>query len=332
MPIVLSSNPEALGSLIFPNALSVIIIFGLLAFFGYRLFRYFLVIGGAVGCGLLGYTVISPLMIGILDLASPSQFLLSALLGIVLALAGGLLVNRFMRPAVYLFMAGIGFYLFHKLALLLAEWSSLLSFLGGASASAIFATVMGLAFGSLTLPFFKAIYVFATSVGGLALAGYLIADILFSSVTLAYIFALVGAIGGVFAMRYQFRTNLKSRMPGDTDEDADEQAEETDNHTPDQPKKKTQKKKKEKSRRSRNKKARTTTPKKEHTASDEPSKKARSKKQASKVKKSPSQPTAHKQSKKASRVKEKPQSNLHKKDTHEQKRTKKQKIAVPTEG
>ena len=224
MSIGNSLDPEMLGSLIFPSPLSVIIVFGILAFFGYRLFRYFLVISGAVGCGFIGYTVISPLMFGVLNLASPSQFLLSILFSIVMALAGGLLVNHFMRASVYLFMAGIGFYLFHELALLLAERLSPLAFLGEAAPAAIFATLLGLAFGSITLPFFKAIYIFLTSVGGLTLAGYLIADTFLTSTTLLYVLSLLGAIGGVYAMRYQFRTNLKSRTPGDTDEDVDEAA------------------------------------------------------------------------------------------------------------
>lgn len=333
MPSVRSFDPEALGSLIFPNALSVIIVFGLLAFFGYRLFRYFLVIGGAVGCGLLGYTVISPWLISILDLSSPSRILLSALLGIVLALAGGLVVNRFMRPAVYLFMAGVGFCLFRELAFLIAGWSTLLSFLADATPSAIFATVMGLVFGAIVLPFFKTIYVLLTSVGGLALAGYLIANALLLTPTFAYILAAVGALCGIFAMRYQLRTNLKSRTPGDTDEEADEQAETNGDPAPDQPKKKHQKKKKEKDPRSRNKKERSIASKKERALSDKPSKKARPKKTKSeKAKKSPSRRTKNKQSKKERRIKKAPKNNLHKKDIREKKHFKKQKRAdIPTE-
>ena len=234
-----SFDPEALGTLIFPNVLSVILVFGILAFFGYRLLRYFLVIGGAVGCGLIGYTVVSPLMTGVLDLASPSQFLLSALLAIAFALAGGLLVNRFMRVSVYLFTACIGYYLFHLLALFLAQRLSALSFLGDPAPAAIFATVLGLALGSLILPRFKAVYISITSVGGLALAGYLVATLLLDDASvLTYVFALIGIIGGVFAMRYQFRTNLKSRTPGDTDDETDEPSETTPPPEKESPRKK----------------------------------------------------------------------------------------------
>ena len=228
MPLSIGFNLETLGELLFPNALSVIILFGILAFFGYRLFRYFLVIGGAVCSGLVGYTVISPLMMGLLDLSTPSQFLLSALLAIMLALAGGLLVNRFMRPSVYLFTACVGFYLFHQLSLLLGQRVAPLAFLSEAAPAAIFATIMGLAFGSLVLPCFKILYVVITSIGGLTLAGYLIADLFFDSSALPYVFAVLGLIGGVFAMRYQLRTNVKSRTPGDTDDDADEIGDPTD--------------------------------------------------------------------------------------------------------
>ena len=48
LPPVSSISPELLENLIFESALYIIIVLGILAFFGYRLFRYFLVIGGAV--------------------------------------------------------------------------------------------------------------------------------------------------------------------------------------------------------------------------------------------------------------------------------------------
>ena len=215
-------DPHSLVSLIFPNACSIVLIFGVLAFFGYRLFRFLLVVSGAFGFGLLGYTVISPLMTGLLDLSTPSQFILSALLGIVLALAGGLLINRFIRPAVYLFMAGAGFCGFRALLLWIADQVSPLSFLGGSVISFVIAAVLGLLLAWVTLPFFKVIYIAATSIGGLALAGYLLADILTPASALSYVLAALGAIGGVFAMRYQFRVNQNSTTPGDTDDDSDD--------------------------------------------------------------------------------------------------------------
>ena len=209
LPPVSSISPEFLENLIFESALYIIIVLGILAFFGYRLFRYFLVIGGAVLSGILAYTFLTPLLLGALNMSAPSQFLLPVLLGFLFALIGGLLVNRFVRPSIFVFTVAIGFFVGLELTLTLSSiaW---LSFLSTDVGAYVFSGLLGLLMGLISIPFFKPIFIFTTSVGGLSLAGYVAAISLMSENSPPYILYLVIALGaliGVVAMVYQFRSH-----------------------------------------------------------------------------------------------------------------------------
>ena len=224
LPPVSSISPEILQNLIFESALYIIILLGILAFFGYRLFRYFLVIGGAVLSGIVAYTFLTPLLLGALNMSAPSQFLLPVLMGFLFALVGGLLVNRFVRPSIFIFTVAIGFFVGLDLSSVLAS-APWLAFLATTVGSLVFASLFGLLLGLISIPFFKPIFIFLTSVGGLSLAGYVAAISLMSENSppfILYLLIALGALIGVFAMVYQFRSH---RTPSSTD---DEEAEASD--------------------------------------------------------------------------------------------------------
>ena len=210
LPPVSSISPELLENLIFESALYIIIVLGILAFFGYRLFRYFLVIGGAVLSGILAYTFITPIILGALNMRAPSQFLLPVLMGFLFALIGGLLVNRFIRPSIFLLTAVIGFFVGLELAVLLASSVGFLTFLATRVGSLVLAGVVGLVCGLVSVPFFKPIFIFITSVGGLSLAGYVAAGSMMSENSppmILYLLIALGALIGIVAMVYQLRSN-----------------------------------------------------------------------------------------------------------------------------
>lgn len=210
LPPVSSISPEFLENLIFESALYIIIVLGILAFFGYRLFRYFLVIGGAVLSGIVAYTFLTPMVLGALNMSAPSQFLLPVLMGFLFALIGGLLVNRFVRPSIFLLTVAIGFFVGLELSLFLASSVVWLGFLATRVGSLIFAGLVGLVCGLISIPFFKPIFIFMTSVGGLSLAGYVAAGSLMSENSppmLLYLLIGLGASIGIVAMVYQFRSN-----------------------------------------------------------------------------------------------------------------------------
>lgn len=210
LPPVSSISPEFLENLIFESALYIIIVLGIIAFFGYRLFRYFLVIGGAVLSGIVAYTFLTPLVLGALNMSAPSQFLLPVLMGFLFALIGGLLVNRFVRPSIFIFTVAIGFFVGLELSAVLSSAVAWLGFLSTEVGSLIFAGLFGLICGLVSLPFFKPIFIFMTSVGGLSLAGYVAAGSLMSENSpplIMYLLIGLGALIGIVAMVYQFRFN-----------------------------------------------------------------------------------------------------------------------------
>lgn len=185
---------EALVSSMF---VSVVILLAVIAFYGYKFFNIGLSADGATGVGIIGAMIVAPLLENVFSIKGINMY---AVIGFVFAIIGGILIHVFFNPIVFISGAGIGFALSYFLIVPMLALEGVVSW--------VVHVVVALVLGFIIMKCFKFLYIFSTSVLGLTAAGFLMGWIITpDSVILGIVFAVVGAIGGIFAASYQYRTN-----------------------------------------------------------------------------------------------------------------------------
>ena len=198
-----------------PVTLILVAILGLLAFFGYRIFKYAVKVVAAVAFAVLGNAYVLPL---ISDFISPflpeGTFNVGALAGFVFALIG-LILSIFCYKFV-MFLAGGGLaYLFaDALIALFTPFVTIPAFFLDGIGKIVLSVLLALVCGLLVMLLFKLVYILATSIGSLALAFALIllAVIPNAQLTLVGIALGIGAVIGLIAMCLQFKADAKIRL------------------------------------------------------------------------------------------------------------------------
>lgn len=179
----------------------------LFAFWGYKIFKAFLPIVGAAGFGTVGYMLIAPLVTKALGESLTIGIDIPVVIGWACAIIGAILMGSFLKFALFVEGAGIGFvvgaYVFNTLGALNPTVAFLQGDVGYYIVSGLAALILALIFVFL----FKYIYIFITSVGGLAIVGGVLGLTLMSELNpiVLYVAAGVGAIVGIFAMVFQLR-------------------------------------------------------------------------------------------------------------------------------
>lgn len=188
---------------IFSLALIAVFLCVLISFYGYKIFRFELTLLGALGFGLLGYLVISPFVTDLIGSAIDFEILISAAVGLLMAIIGAVFVNVFYRISLGLLGLLTGYLLGAYLYIWLLVLNPDVTFLRESYVSIIITVLVALIVGVLFFFFFRFIYIILSSFGGMILASMIILGSVTTAVSALYAIP-VGVIAGIFAAKRQF--------------------------------------------------------------------------------------------------------------------------------
>ena len=179
----------------------------LFAFWGYKIFKALLPIVGAAGFGTVGYMLIAPLVVKAIGNSLTIGIDIPVVIGWVCAIIGAILMGAFLKLALFIEGAGIGFVVGATVFNTLGAQNPTVAFLNGDVGYYIVSVAAAIILALLFVFLFKYIYIFITSVGGLAIVGGILGLTLMSQLNpiVLYAAAGVGAVVGIFAMAFQLR-------------------------------------------------------------------------------------------------------------------------------
>lgn len=197
-----------------PITLITVAVLGLIAFFGYRIFKYAVKVVAAVAFAVLGNFFVLDFIRDFISPMLPESFSIAAVSGLVFALIGLVLSIFCYKFVMFLAGGGIAFMLSDTIIALVGKFVALPSFLTAGIGKTIVSVLIALIVGLLFMCCFKLIYIILTSVGSLALsfALILLAIIPSAGLSLTGIALAVGAIVGLVAMFLQFKADSKLRL------------------------------------------------------------------------------------------------------------------------
>lgn len=197
-----------------PITLVLVALFGLIAFFGYRIFKYAVYLVSAVSFAVFGNVFVLDFVKGFIAPLIPESISVAAIAGLIFALLGLLLSIFCYKFVMFLVGGGLTFLLSDFFIAILSMFVSLPSFLTEGIGKTIISVILSLVVGLLFMSFFKFIYILLTSVGSLSLAFALliIAIIPNADASLAGTACFIGAIIGVVAMFLQFKADAKIHL------------------------------------------------------------------------------------------------------------------------
>jgi len=174
------------------------------AFFGYKIFKFAIIVESAIGLGFIAYTFIGPWMFQ----NPPDGVDLSAILGIVFAIIGALLAKFFIKIMLFVNGAGLGFAIGLISSYLLSASNE---FFAKEWVPYVFGAIAALILGVLFIFFFKPVYIIVSSVFGLAAAGFIISYLICPEIYVIFsvIMTAIGLVFGIVAAVYQFKQNSK---------------------------------------------------------------------------------------------------------------------------
>jgi len=190
----------------FPILLSVALALILVALYSYRIFRLELSVGGAIGCGTAGYLFLAPFILEkIPNLPEGIDF--AAIIAIVCAILGWVLIYALHKISLFLCGAGVGFYIGMILAAYLAAALPDAAIFQNNIVFWVICGICALALGIIFVFLFKPLYIILTSFGGMIGAAMLMAIAIFGqpdSIVL-YVTLGVGAVLGIIGTVVQFK-------------------------------------------------------------------------------------------------------------------------------
>jgi len=197
---------ELMASYAFIFALSAVVGCCIMAFWGYKIFKFSLSIAGATVFGTIGGTVLGPLLAGAIGDALPGVNI-SAILGFVLALIGAIILGIFHKVGIFVSGAASGYLLGTVFAIFLSSLMPNVEFFRNQIGIIIISAIVALIIGVLSIFLFKFVYILVTSVGGMAIAALtVIMTVMHEPSDVAILISLaVGALIGIVAMIVQYR-------------------------------------------------------------------------------------------------------------------------------
>lgn len=197
-----------------PVTLITVAVLGLIAFFGYRIFKYAVKVLVAVTFAILGNALVLPLVSDLIAPVIPESFSVGAIAGLVFAVIGLVLSIFCYKFVMFLVGGGVAYLLSDMIIGFIGGLVALPEFLLDGVGKIILIVLLALIVGVLFMIFFKLIYIVATSIGALALACALIllAVIPSADMTVVGIAMAIGAVVGLIAMFLQFKADAKVRL------------------------------------------------------------------------------------------------------------------------
>jgi hypothetical protein len=195
--------------------LALVVVLGLLAFFGYRIFKAVLIIGGGVIGGTLAGLHLTPIIAPYVAAYIPGWLSLNAAVGIVVGLVAALLCWKAVKLVVFAGGAAAGYLFVGPLAVgwLATLVPSVAEIASSSIGTIIVSVVTALVCALILYIFFKLIFIVATSIGCPAAIGFvLLYAVIPQPADDQIVLALaIGAALGLIALYYQFKTNAKVR-------------------------------------------------------------------------------------------------------------------------
>ncbi len=196
-------------------SLALVVVLGLLAFFGYRIFKTVLIIGGGVVGGTFAGLNLTPIIAPYIETYIPTWINLNAAVGILVGLVAALLCWKAVKLIIFAGGAAAGYLLVGPMA---AGWiaeavPSVAEIAVSSIGTIIVSVVTALVCALVLYIFFKLIFIVATSIGCPAAIGFVLLYTVIpqptdDQITLAL---AIGAALGLIALYYQFKTNAKVR-------------------------------------------------------------------------------------------------------------------------
>lgn len=195
---VLSSTPS---ELLYPTLIGVIIGAMFASFYGFRFYKLYLVLSGALAGYTFGYATL-----GMLLGDRITAFDAALILGVASAVIFGLLAPKFYKLYIYILGGLFGF------AITLTFTASLLAAMGYEYAGELAGIVLGLILvvpaAKLLYRFFKPVIIISTAFSGSLIAAKAVSYVIFGgSAASDSVFAIVAVLLGVVATVAQFRMN-----------------------------------------------------------------------------------------------------------------------------
>ena len=197
----------------FPIILIATLILGLMAIYSYKIFRITLTLGGAIVCGLVGSSLVAPIVVGLLGEGAPLGIEMEYAIGFIFALIGGVTMNFFFKVALFISGAGAGWMVGSTIVTsIVRSILPTVEFLNTSIGEYVINGVCAIIVGVLSLFLFKFIYIVFTSLGGMIGASLLIVtSIKPEAGNAATMVAIaIGFIAGIIAAVNQYKSSDKN--------------------------------------------------------------------------------------------------------------------------
>ena len=203
-----------INNLSFPVATVAIGLLVLLAVQGYKIFRSVIYVIAAVGLGFVGHIYLAPRVSGLIVSRLPEGWLIDVdvVIAFLCAMFGVLIAHLAHDFVVFCMGGAAGFIIgYFFVASKLADYFFKLEFLRSKLAYLGVACVLGMMVAIIFLLLFKHMYIIVTSVGFMALSGYLLYKEVMPDhkLSIAFGFVAVCIVIGVFMMVHQFEEDQK---------------------------------------------------------------------------------------------------------------------------
>lgn len=197
-----------------PITLVLIAFLGLMAFFGYRIFKYAVRLIAAVSFAVLGNFFVLDFIRDFISPMLPESFSVAAISGILFALLGLLLSIRCYNFVMFLIGGGLSYMFASSILGLIGTYVEVPAILTEGIGFIVVSVLIALVVGLLFMCCFKLIYIILTSIGSVALifALILLAVMPSADMTITGVALGIGAAVGLIAMFLQLKADAKIHL------------------------------------------------------------------------------------------------------------------------
>ena len=174
------------------------------ALYACRLFKFGLTVSVSAAFGYLG-AWLTPIVVEELGVELPEWLALTPIVAFVLALVGAILAWNLYKAAIFVAGAASGYGAGIVAASYLGAAGAGIAFFDGLAGEIIVSVVCALICAFLFLFLYKFLYILSTSIVGMCGAAYIIGVAVLPEYALYFLAA--GAVAGIIAMVYQYKTN-----------------------------------------------------------------------------------------------------------------------------
>lgn len=207
---------DFINNMSFPIATVAIAVLVLFAVQGYKIFKSLVHVIAAVGLGFVGHLYLAPRVCGLVESRLPAEFAavdLDVIIALVCAMIGLLLAHFAYDFIIFCIGAAAGYLVgYYYVAGLVQNYFPDLGFLASNIAHIAVGCVCALIVSIFFMIIFKHLYIITSSIGFMALAGYILSKAVMEgdNNSVAFGFVAIGVVIGVFMMVHQFDEEEKT--------------------------------------------------------------------------------------------------------------------------